>query len=599
MKKRDFFYAAVLIFAGTAVYANSFSGSFHFDDFPNIVSNQAITDLFNWKAWMFFNPFRPVAFFTFALNYHLGGLDVFGYHLVNLTIHILNALLVWELVRLLFSSPCLKDHPLAVSSGQIAFLTALLFVVHPLMTESVTYIVQRLVSLASMFCLFSLVLFIKGILSGRTLSRFCFYIGSSVSAILAFLTKETACSLPFLMILVYFFFFFRRTVLKRYSAVVLLLLLLAILSFFAMSAVKSGKYFSVIPPREGHPYFITTLQYYYTQINVLITYLRLILLPVNQTLDYNYPMAISLAGPHIVLNLCFLFLLLFLAIWQYSRDRLISFGIFWFFISIAPQVLVPRSNFIFEHRAYLSSIGIILIWILFLFHLTGRINLIKHSGHGLTTKLPGLAACLILLQCFVFAWMTFERNKVWKDDYSLWSDCLRKAPGSARAMVNLGCVQVYRGEYPQALSNFDQAIKIFPLYFQAWNSRAALRINTGDNEKAVEELDFVILRNPSFNDAYINRGIAFRNLKRYEASISDFTVSLMINPDRPDTYFERGLSFWMAGRNEPALKDMMQAASMIQNFKIQIVGAHLCVRPCMLDPGNNNNLPYKKHLPKL
>jgi uncharacterized membrane protein len=210
LKKNKFLYALILILAGVSVYSNSFNCSFHFDDIPNIVSNPAIRDLFNWKAWMFFNSHRPVGFFTFALNYHFNRLDVFGYHLFNLAIHIINAFLVWKLVRLLFRSEYLKEHPLSASAGQLAFFTALLFVVHPLMTESVTYIVQRLVSLASLFCLLSMVLFIQGILCEGKVSRLGYYLGSILAALLGFFTKETAFSLPFLIIMVYFFFFSDR-----------------------------------------------------------------------------------------------------------------------------------------------------------------------------------------------------------------------------------------------------------------------------------------------------------------------------------------------------------------------------------------------------
>jgi hypothetical protein len=342
LKKDKFLYASILIIAGISAYSNSFDCSFHFDDIPNIVSNQAICDLFNWKAWMFFNSHRPVGFFTFALNYHFSRLNVFGYHLFNLAIHILNALLVWKLICLLFRSPNLKEHPLSASAGQLAFFTALLFVIHPLMTESVTYIVQRLVSLGSMFCIISMVLFIQGSLNERRFLRLGCYAGSILAALLGFLTKETAFSLPFLMIMVYFFFFSDLKSLNHISSFAMLILLLSVFSFVVLTAVNSGKYFSVIPPREGHPYFIIPLHYYYTQINVLVTYLRLILLPVNQTLDCNYPMATSLANLQILVNLACLLFLLSLSILLYKRDRLVSFGILWFFICIAPQTLVPR-----------------------------------------------------------------------------------------------------------------------------------------------------------------------------------------------------------------------------------------------------------------
>lgn len=565
MKKGAFIQPAIIILAGIAAYSNSFGCSFHFDDFPNIVSNSAVFELSDWKAWMFFNKYRPVAFFTFALNYHFNGLDVVGYHIVNLCIHLINALLVWELLRLLFLSPYLKEHPLASSSGNIAFFTALLFAVHPLMTESVTYIVQRLVCLASMFCLMSLVLFAKGLLTGKRRSAVVFYAGSLIAALLGFYTKETAWTLLLLMLMVYFFFFFRRTAVKRFPGLFVLVITLIVLFFLAIASINSGKYFSVIPPREGHPYFITPLKYYYTQVNVLVTYLRLIVVPVHQTLDYNYPMAGSLTYPHLLIKLAALILLIAFAVWLFRRDRLVSFGIFWFFIVIAPQCLVPRSNFIFEHRAYLAATGIILAWVLMAFYLCGRIGqsrIFKTRKPDTGNILLYLAAVFLLLQCTFFAWITRERNKVWKDEYTLWSDCLQKAPGSARAMVNLGCEQFARQEYSPAIRNFDQAIRKFPLYLQAWNSRAAVRINMGENEKAVEELNFVLLQDPSFSDACINRGIAFRNLKRFDASISDFTNAISLRPNRSDSYFQRGLSFWMAGRNEAALKDLMQAAGM-------------------------------------
>jgi tetratricopeptide (TPR) repeat protein len=219
-------------------------------------------------------------------------------------------------------------------------------------------------------------------------------------------------------------------------------------------------------------------------------------------------------------------------------------------------------NFIFEHRAYFSSIVIILVWIVLIYYVFGRINLINRSRYVPGTGFLSIAACLLLIQCLAFAYMTHKRNVVWHSEYNLWSDCLQKAPGSARAMVNLGSEQICRLEYPQALNNFDKAISIFPSYLQAWQNRAAIRVSLGDNEKAIEELNYVIIRDPAFIDGYIIRGIAFRNLKKYDESIHDLSAALSINLDRPDVYFQRGLSLWMDGRNEDALKDILQAASM-------------------------------------
>ncbi|MEI6884428.1 MAG: tetratricopeptide repeat protein [Bacteroidota bacterium] len=561
----DLLRAAVILAAGIAAWSNSFDCSFHFDDFPNIVSNPAIADLFNWKAWMLFNPLRPVAFFTFALNYHFSRFDVFGYHLFNFGIHLANSFLVWLLIKLLFKTPRLTHHPLAASAGSIAFFSALLFMVHPLMTESVTYIVQRLVSLSFMFSLLSLTAFIKGLLVRPARSSCLYLLFSALAAVLGFFTKETTWILPVLMLMVYFFFFFRRTSSSLLPGVVIISLMFILLSVLVLVVLGSGKYFSPIPPREGHPYTITPGSYFMTQVNILPVYLRLMLLPVKQTLDYNYPMTLSLTGLQSLLSLALLLLILILALLVYKKDRLFTFGIFWFFITISPQVLVPRSNFIFEHRAYPSVFGFILVWVLLLFYCFGKVAVLRQAPEaGSETRkiLLSLAGLLIIVQCAVFGVMTRERNKIWKDEYSLWSDCLLKAPGSARAMANLGAEQVNRQEYLAAITNLDRAIMIFPLYLQAWNSRAAARISINENETAVRELDFVIHQDPRFHDAYINRNIAFRNLKQYQASVQDLTFAISLRPGRSDSYFQRGLSLWMDGRNEAALKDMLQAAEM-------------------------------------
>ncbi|MGZ6224600.1 MAG: tetratricopeptide repeat protein, partial [Syntrophales bacterium] len=147
---------------GIIAYSNSFNCSFHFDDIPTIEKNIAIRNLSNVKAWWGFCPSRPIGYLSFALNYHFHRLDVWGYHLVNLAIHIANALLVWWLVMLTMATPLMRAQPISRHKGAMALFAALLFVSHPLATKSVTYIVQRLASLATLFYLLSLALYVKG-----------------------------------------------------------------------------------------------------------------------------------------------------------------------------------------------------------------------------------------------------------------------------------------------------------------------------------------------------------------------------------------------------------------------------------------------------
>ena len=161
-----------------------------------------IHNLSDVKAWWNFVPTRPIGNLTFALNYHFNQLDVRYWHLVNLAIHLINACLVWWLTLLIFSSPALKDQPIIKHKNVLAFLTALLFVSHPLATESVTYIVQRLASMVTMFYLLALALYMTARLSNKgRKSKSLLFAGSLISAILAMVTKENAFTLPLAIVL--------------------------------------------------------------------------------------------------------------------------------------------------------------------------------------------------------------------------------------------------------------------------------------------------------------------------------------------------------------------------------------------------------------
>jgi hypothetical protein len=200
--------------AGFAVYSNTFHVPFLWDDRTSIVENPVIKSVgnffFNTKGYEY-NPRRFIGYMSFALNYFMGGLDVTGYHVFNLAVHIVNSLLVYALVLLTFRTPRMKGTSIVSSSGLVALGAALLFVVHPVQTQAVTYIVQRLTSLAVMWYLLSLCLYAGWRLwqeahGGKGLLLYGFTL---ISIVLAMKTKEIAFTLP-LMIVLYDFYFFRE-----------------------------------------------------------------------------------------------------------------------------------------------------------------------------------------------------------------------------------------------------------------------------------------------------------------------------------------------------------------------------------------------------
>ena len=311
----------IIILLGIIIYSNSFDCSFHFDDFRSIVLNTNIRNLSDLKTIWDFSPSRPVAFLTFALNYHFNQLDVRYYHLVNLIIHLFTACLVWKLTLLIFSSPVLKDDPVCKHKKVLAFFTALLFVSHPLATQSVTYIVQRMASLAAMFYLLSIALYMKARLSAKgDLSKTLLFIGSLVSAVLAMLTKENAFTLPFAIVLVEIFFLRTTKLSINFKDYRVILLIAALLGTILIIPLKfSFSIFRPIPPMNGFTYTITPFNYLFTQFSVIVKYIRLLFLPINQQLAYDFPVSTTFFEIRTLLSFVVLLSLIILAILCFKR----------------------------------------------------------------------------------------------------------------------------------------------------------------------------------------------------------------------------------------------------------------------------------------
>ena len=352
---------------------------FQFDDQISILGNPAVKDLGNLKAIFQFSPTRFFTYLTFACNYYFNELNVFGYHLVNLIIHICASLLVMLFVHLTFATPAVKDTPPAAHKKTIAFLAALLFAVHPVQTQAVTYMVQRLASLATLFYLLTLCLYIKGRLlqqagAARKFS-ICFFSAAAVTAIIGMFTKETVFTLPF-AILLYEFYFFRSTFIYNWKFLVLVFTfcLLIPLIIFSTGSIDFNKLRAMQEGPEGVVY-ISPLEYFFTQFRVLVTYLRLFILPMNQNLDYDYPVAHTFFNVQTMTS--FFALLAFAAagIWSFSKHRIISFTIFWFFLTLSIESsFIPIRDVIFEHRLYLPMAGLSLLFVIIMYNLFGRKN---------------------------------------------------------------------------------------------------------------------------------------------------------------------------------------------------------------------------------
>ena len=343
-------------------YANTFTASFHFDDNPSIIENSGIRHM-NWDSVMgVLQGIRPVVYLSIMINYQLSGLNVVGWHIFNIGVHIINSIFVYLLILWTLTLPVFgKSY--AEKAKRMALFAALLFAVHPIQTESVTYIITRTELLATCFYLATFLLFIREATTGK----FRYAVGMLVTALLSMGSKEWAVTLPALLLLYDYLFLAdgkMKPILSRWYVYLLTALpwyvALRNLDLFS-SGGPGGVGFNLVTTTG-----ITTKTYFLTSLNVIWTYIRLLFLPINQNLDYDYKIAKTLFEFPTLLSFVGHLAVIGAAVWLYFKKgwKLIPFGVAWFYIGLSPtQSIVPVVDVIFEHRAYMPSVGFFLAFI--------------------------------------------------------------------------------------------------------------------------------------------------------------------------------------------------------------------------------------------
>jgi len=550
----------ILVAVGILCYSNTFNVPFQWDDIDLIEDYPIVRDLSYFSEPSKASHLdsygalinRYIGYLTFALNYKIHGLDVTGYHIANVSIHVINAVLVYIFVILTFKTPFFSESHLLARSKLIAFFSALFFVSHPIQTEAVTYIFQRLASLVTMFYLLSMLCYIKYRLlhtegsnsSGKTyilrFRAFCWWLSASVLfAVLAMKTKENAFTLPFIIAL-YEFSFFNGQIKGRLIRLVPILLTLLIipLSMVDFDRAQANIITMVVDAARGERR-ISRPDYLFTQFRVIVTYMRLLFLPVNQNIDYDYPVFHSFFNPQVFLSFIFLFSAFCFAVYLFYRSRitdhglrLTAFGIFWFFITLSVESsVIPIPMIINEYRVYLPSVG------MFSGIIAGSFLMIKkfRSGHVQTFILSFLVVITL-----IFSYTSYSRNTVWGSQKSLWEDVVKKSPNRARSYYNLGCMYLTEGLMDKAKENFQIALKLRPDFADAHTNLGIAYRGEGMIDKAIEHYFTALKLKPGDADIYNNIGNALRIKGMTDKAIEYYLTAVKLKPDDADTYKNLG-----------------------------------------------------------
>jgi tetratricopeptide (TPR) repeat protein len=558
---------AVIALIGLLAYANTFHVPFVFDDNSSITNNPAIKDLptFLSGAGYAHNPRRFIGYLSFALNYKLGGLNVVGYHLVNLAIHIITAWLVYVLASLTLRTPYFDNREQVNTVHRSLFtdyrsflplFAALLFVAHPIQTQAVTYIVQRLASLATLFYVLALVFYIKGRLANPakpfSLHSVLFFTISLIAALLAMRTKEIAATLPLVVVLYEFSFFGAGTRKKLLFLLPLLLILLIIPLGMLHTGQPLGELLSDVSEMARETRVISRGDYLLTQFSVIATYIRLLFLPINQNLDYDYPVYDSLFALPVLGGCILICSFIGLAIYFYYRTRqvspftvhrspftavhrLIAFGILWFFITLTVESsIIPISDVIYEHRLYLPSVGAFIA----LAALTALISRRFSSRLFMTVA---------MMMVIILATATWRRNVIWGDLQTFWMDIVEKSPNKNRPHNNLGKTYLGGGRTTEALEEFKTAVRLNPDNPLSRYNLGTAYDSVGLTDAAIEQFLAAIKLKEDYADAHDNLGLSYGKKGLFDKAIEEFKLALRLTPDYASTHSNLALAYRLKG----------------------------------------------------
>jgi Flp pilus assembly protein TadD len=550
--------ALCLAAVAVALYGPTLDHGFVFDDLWNIQENEAIRlerldreSLARASRGARGMGNRPVSNLSFALNYYVARQDPGprAYRWASLLIHGGSAALVYGILALTLGAArgCRsrpgEPRPAAAGAARrpllLPLMATLLWLVHPIHTQSVSYLHQRMTSLAALFFLGSLFAYILGRRADSPRRRGAAFAAAVVCGALALGSKETALVLP-IVILLYEWTFFQELRLswlrERRRIWVLGSLLLACIALLYL--------------REGWSWFewmygqlpISPAQRLLTQSRVVVFGLSLLAFPHPSRLNVDHDLAPSASlfePPTTLLSLGLLAGLLALTLWcAHRRWRFAFFGVVWLFATQLVESSVLPVEMVAEHRLYLPSVGA-------LFLLLEPVSRWRRPA----PRWAAIAAASIAL--LLGSW-TLERNQVWKDGASLWADAVAKSPLKVRPRNNLALALTARGETARAKAQLRQALRLQPTHPEASFNLGRLLLAEGDVEEAIVHLLAAVRGKEDLFDAQYALGLALLRAGHPAAAERRLVRALNLRPKSPDAHYELANTLRLQGRVEEA-----------------------------------------------
>lgn len=498
------------------IYSNSLHNSFQFDDIqiverPNLHASRF--DLESLKNAIYFTPekrhiYRPIPNLTLAINYYFGRLDPFGYHLVNIAVHVLCSIMVYIFLYTLLSIPSIRPRFAMENRYEIAMIGAFLFAFHPIQTNVATYIIQRMASIEALFYIISVTAFIRFRFqtpqSGMTFRKCMSVAICMIAGLFAMLSKENAAFLPAMLLIIDFLFFYipssepRRQRLKVIYGVVIFFILI-IVAYKGPSYL--GSFFAGYERRS-----FTLTERLLTESRIVFFYLFILIFPNVHLLALNHDIDVStgLLTPSQTFFAVLGIAVLLICSYKFrAKFNLLSFAILWYFGNLVIESTIIPLELIFEHRTYVPGVSIFLCMAFLITYVLRKF--LKKD----------ISILFVSLMLVLYGNATYIRNAICRTEVSLWMDVVDKSPDYARGHANLGKAYLDKVQLEQAEIELKKAIKLDPAMLEPYGNLAKVYFKEGLNGKVMKTLREMQRARPASVWTLVMLGNGYFDLKRY------------------------------------------------------------------------------------
>jgi Flp pilus assembly protein TadD len=523
----------ILVTIGCIAFANAMSGPFIFDDMNSIPHNPHIRSL--WPIWEPLTPTphsavaaRPVIGLSLAVNYAIGGLDVRGYHAVNLAAHLATALLLFGLIRRTLLTDALRPRYQS-HSDRIALIVTLWWTVHPIQTEVINYTIQRTEIFMGLFYLLTLYCIARSATSPQA-SRW--RVAAVLACALGMGSKEVTATAPIIALLydrVYFADSFRDLLRRRWPLYAGLAATWIVVAVCVGTAPRDESVVRIVAGAVAlDGTVVTPWTYLLTQTQVILHYLKISIWPHPLVLHYHWPIARSLT--EVLLPAGFVLILFLITLWLLWAHPTLGFPGMCFFFILAPSssILPIVTEVAAERRMYLPLAVVILFFVLL-----AHAILIRRPPSRFPVTPIGCAAMigLVLLTTATLTFVTWRRNHDYRSDLAIWADTVDKQPLDPIAHLNLGSALAARGNLPQATRHFAESVSLLPTHAVAQYNLANAFLQQGKPEMASPHLTEALRIDPEYAAAHATMGILFAQRNELEQAEKHFAHALILRPD--------------------------------------------------------------------